>query len=397
MLKTIKDNIIGFIFVSILFTLIVSMLEMCILWNSYSKNNQVNNVVVLLSTSFIFKSLIALVSGVFVDKYTKKAIMLFSVLFLFFLTVINFFFTQHLWSYLIIMLGIEIANELWTKSYISYIAQKLNSKKYIEYDAIENICIKAVSVIGNFLIAYLIAILSRKYILIILIISLVLIFVGTNYIFIFEKNDIHKKNIFHIDFKKIFNKKKFKHTLNNKYIWFMIILFTLNLSYGYIPSVFPYFLTDYLTVHSPLLIGVLKSGINIGEIIASFLVIKFSKKVSLLTNIGLIGSAVIFALFPLLVFSKLFMVILFFIYGFFDFLTQPFFSYFVSTIPNNIRGKVLGIIDSVVFIAAPIGMILGNYFSKFGIFFVCIYLILVFIFSLLLLNINKFFSKITLK
>jgi hypothetical protein len=50
----------------------------------------------------------------------------------------------------------------------------------------------------------------------------------------------------------------------------------------------------------------------------------------------------------------------YFLYGLSDSVTQPYYSYFVTSLPSQVRGRMLGAVDMVVLIAVPIGMFFGE-------------------------------------
>ncbi|GAB7306687.1 hypothetical protein EGLA_14540 [Enterococcus gallinarum] len=83
-------------------------------------------------------------------------------------------------------------------------------------------------------------------------------------------------------------------------------------------------------------------------------------------------------------------------YGFFDILTQPLFSYFVSSIEHKNCGKILGIVDCVIYLATPIGMSLGNFISQYGMLLLSLLISIVFFCSYILLVKTKTYKSIDL-
>ena len=66
---------------------------------------------------------------------------------------------------------------------------------------------------------------------------------------------------------------------NSSYLLaFIVLMFVLNLAYGYIPQILPVFKANI--TESATLLGVLKSSMTIGEIVGVALVSKMSKYVS---------------------------------------------------------------------------------------------------------------------
>jgi len=59
---------------------------------------------------------------------------------------------------------------------------------------------------------------------------------------------------------------------DKKFVVFICLLFLLNLYYGYIPNILSYYMFKYTSQTSPIFLSLLKSSVNLGEIVASFLV-----------------------------------------------------------------------------------------------------------------------------
>ncbi len=107
-------------------------------------------------------------------------------------------------------------------------------------------------------------------------------------------------------------------------------------------------------------VGLIKSAISIGEVIGLTFIPKFGNYVSKCFLFGILRT--LLTIIGMYCFGNMIfmLVITFLLYGAFDSLTQPLFSYIVRSIDSDVRGRTLGFIDSVVLLAAPLGMWLGT-------------------------------------
>lgn len=175
-----------------------------------------------------------------------------------------------------------------------------------------------------------------------------------------------------------------------------MLIMLLNLNYGYIPYVFPYFIAGLQKGASVWIIGFIKAGIAIGEIIGSLILVKCGAYVSLCTKLGLMASAVcMLALYGARE-QSLFIAAVFVCYGLADTLTQPLYSYVISSIPSQQRGTVLGGIDFLLYLVAPAGMLLGGVISRFGLLPSCLYISLIFLIALAVLQYSRSLSHVSL-
>jgi len=87
---------------------------------------------------------------------------------------------------------------------------------------------------------------------------------------------------------------------------------------------------------------------------------------------------------------------LFLIYGMFDSLTQPLFSYVITTIDADNRGKILGGIDTLILMSPTIGIAIGTQFLTSNYVNGFLYLSGIFLIGLLLMLFNKNLNHIRL-
>ncbi len=372
-------------------------------WTVYSDNNNIQPLVAIIGSSYVFRAILSLFSGFIVDMSNRKKIMIFSnilssaVVFMF---LILYHQSISYGYYIGIVILINIFNEFFSKSFLSYTADIMEKETYIKFSSARFSVNRAISLMGNVIMGFAITFISSKFIIATNAISFLIcaylikkVKVEKNYDII--QNTSEKKQI-NIDLKKIGSFIKV-HLLNKPtLLTFCLLIMILNLDYAYIPKIFPYFITGLQNNSSAFLVGLIKSSVSFGDIIGSLAVIKIGHKVTTCFRLGLIGSMISIAL--LFLFSQVYIVVLlsFLFYGFFDSLTQPLFSYIVSGISSEIRGRVMGIMDMLLLIVAPFGMWLGGFFNELGLLATCIYLIIVFFIGLLIQSSSKNLQHIDL-
>jgi DHA3 family macrolide efflux protein-like MFS transporter len=94
---------------------------------------------------------------------------------------------------------------------------------------------------------------------------------------------------------------------------------------------------------------------SVGEVIGLYIVSKNGQKVSRLFKISMLGNAL--CMLSLIFIDNVFAILMIFgLYGLLDSLTQPLFSYTITTIDSENRGKILGGIDTIILISPSLGM-----------------------------------------
>jgi len=295
----------------------------------------------------------------------------------------------------VVYIAIEFAKEVYGNSYATLVAEKLKIDEYVMYDSISIMAGRMITIIGNLVSAVAITLLPQKIIVIMVIITLS---IGTVVCHkLLPKSNIDNstgKEAGKISSGWIFAKENVFRS--KKVLTFIVIVFLLNLDYAFIPTLLPMFIITATELTSPLLFGIIRAGNNVGELVASAITLKFSKYVSRLTKIGLGGSVLVFALFPFTYTAPTVIVILFALYSFFDMLTQPLYSYFVSSLPSEKRGRILGIVDSVILMASPFGILLGVILSSLGMIIMSAGIVTVFVTSLLIVCKSESYSSVRL-
>lgn len=135
---------------------------------------------------------------------------------------------------------------------------------------------------------------------------------------------------------------------------FVAIMVVLNLAYGFMPSAFPLLKSAGASAG---LYGTIRAGVTVGEVVGLVVATRLSRHVSRLFGVGLLANAAMVALICATG-SPAVLVAAFSLYGLFDSLTQPLFSYVVSRLDPENRGKILGGIDGIIMLPPSLGILL---------------------------------------
>ena len=162
-------------------------------------------------------------------------------------------------------------------------------------------------------------------------------------------------------------------------------MFLLNLAYGFMPNILPVMFS--VQSESSITLGVIKSMVAVGEILGLMIVNKFGHYVSFLFKLAMLVCGVCMLCIPICPFFLTDFIFL--IYGMFDSLTQPLFSYVITTIDSENRGKILGGIDTLILLSPTIGIAIGTHVLTLNYVNGFLYLSGIFLIGLLLSIFNK--------
>jgi DHA3 family macrolide efflux protein-like MFS transporter len=398
-----NKKIISFLCLNVLVLFSTTLFQLNILWEIFNQQEELKTLVMIISSSFVLQAGLSLVVGIIVDSYSKKKVFFFSIWGFIITVAISYFVNMNI-QWAVFYLIFTAVNTLFLRCLVSAAAEMMTTDEFMKYDGITGLFNQILTITSNIISGILIKFVNVEIIYVVIICLLILALFLIFFLPIEDMRSIQGKE--NIEKNNGVLKEKAEGSLlyfikqnilrDKKVMVFVCLLFLLNLDYGYIPNILPYYMFKYTSQTSPIFLSLLKSSVNIGEIFASFFVIHYRKKVSKMTKIGLLGSAICFILLP---FSNQMTLVNFFVlsfYGFFDTLTQPLFSYFVSSIEHKNRGRILGIIDCVVYLAAPIGMFLGNFISQYGTLILSLSISIVFFCSYILLVKTKTYKSIDL-
>lgn len=374
------------------------LFDLFIIWSITRKTDNILNAVYLIGSSILFRAILSLFVGILIDHKNKKKLIVFTnissalIVFLFF---INFeFIIDRIWLSLLLILLNNINNEIFAKSYLILGSELFDKEKFIKFQSTYTIAVRIINVFGSAIVGFLIAYLSEKFIfgldILTFFISAVLI-IKVKYTYIAKESNL--KGIIQIleeikfDVKYTF-KSIYKISFLKK---FVMLMFILNIAYGFIPYILPLIISN--NNNSSILLGGLKSAITIGEILGLFLVVKLGRYVSILFKVSMVGCAII--MFSLINISNMnIIIIIFLLYGALDSITQPLFSYTVSSIDEESRGRILGGIDTLILISPSLGMWIGTKLMNINYNVGLLFLSSIFIIALILILTSKDFNGI---
>jgi len=375
--------------------------DLFITWNITYQTGDIMNAVYLLGSSMLFRAILALFTGIFVDKFNVKKLIIFSNL----SSIIIIALFGLCWEFAIqyIVIGIvfilinDINNEIFKRSYINLCAEIFSKETFVRFQAISSIAVRCISIIGSSIAGIVISALPPLFIITLDILTFVLcavIFGFVKYTYK-EKERIIEKQVLS-KLKNIFNDVSytFKKMFHSKYILsFVILMFILNMAYGYIPNILPVSIANN---SSSALLGYIKSAMAVGEVIGLILIAKAARYVSLTFKVSMISNLLIMLLLGIT--HSIYLTIgLFFLYGFADSLTQPLFSYTIAGLDDKDRGKIIGGIDMIIMFSPSLGMYIVtkimniNQIYGFGI------LTIIFFIGLLMIMLNKSLNSIKIE
>ena len=378
-----------FVFAESIVILGFQLFGLNVLWSFSEGSNGILGLAVIIGTASVFRAVSSLIRGYIVDSFQKKTTIIISLSICGFLCIVWIFAEQFLIMAIITYIAITFAQEIYSGSYTALVAEKLGPKDYIKYDSVSIMAGRVVAIAGNLLSALLIIFLSVE-----AVVFMVAAAIGLG-VFVCQRL-LPKSNVGGEAAKAKMTWSFAKENVlgDKKVLVFIAIVFLLNLDYAFIPTLLPLYIIAAAELSSPLLFGVVRAGNNIGEFAASGIVLKYSHLVSRLTKIGLAGSAITFILLPFLYKNPVAVVLFFIIYSFFDMLTQPMYSYFVSSLKPEKRGRILGAVDSIILLASPFGILLGGFLSNFGMAAVSTGIVVVFTASFAIIAKSKIYGSI---
>ena len=369
-----------------------------ILWSVVEDSSGIIGLAVLLGTSFAFRAVSSVFRGFIVDTFRKKMIILVSLAACGVLSV-AWLAAERFWIIgILAYIAVIVVQDLYSSSYTALVAEKLSAIDYVKYDSIGIMAGRVVAIVGNLASAVFIILLPAEAVVIVVALVFILgVLVCWHFLpdgdagITSAATDKIFKPVAAWEFAKenVFGDKKV--------LVFVSIVFLLNIDYAFIPTMLPLYIISVTELTSPLLFGIIRAGNNVGEFAASGIVLKFSRWVSWLTKIGLAGSALCFVLLPVIYRVPVAVVAFFAVYSFFDTLTQPFYSYFVSSLAADKRGRILGIVDSIILMASPLGILIGGLLSVSGVVAISAGTAIVFLVSFVIVTKSEEYGSVRLE
>lgn len=365
------------------------------------------SVATIIGASFVLNAFSSLIIGVLVDRFQKKKTIVVSLVACAVLASTWIMIGEFLVVAVLVYLAIDLVSDLYSDAFTALVAEKLTKQEYVKLGALELMSNNAVAVAGRIASAALIASASQTVVFGVVVFVLLLsamicqLFLPESNIR--RKESTKKKERLGLSIKNIasvvqsswgFVRDNIIH--DRKIVVFMGILFFLNLDYAFIPTLLPFFIMSEAATPSLVYVAIMSSGNDIGEFLAASIVLKYGHWVSRLTKIGLAGSALVFTLLPFVYQAPVAATLIFIVYGFFDTLTQPFYSYFVASVAADKRGRILGVVNFVVLLASPLGILLGTLISRYGMIPLTISIVGIFAAATLVVSQSTIYGRVKL-
>jgi len=165
---------------------------------------------------------------------------------------------------------------------------------------------------------------------------------------------------------------------------FTLILLIANLAYGFVPRMLPLAMSLHRSVND---LTAMRVAIAIGELIGLVVVDRLARKIGPLFRVSMVGAglAVVVATLGL---PQWVVLVAFGLYGLFDSLSQPLFSYAITRIDPESRGRVLGGIDAIVLLSPSIGLFIGSFLAERSLVLSGIYVTVIFAICLMIALVN---------
>lgn len=348
-----------------------------------------------LFSSLVITALFSIVSGYIIDTASSKKVVmlittmisfLFSFLFLLLLWVESFVPALLFASILGILMALNnFFNGMFQRTIYMYNAELFQQERFIPYQTTVNMIGRIAVIFGVALSGYLYTYFGIR---VVILLNSVTFLVPFCIILFHQRKDsttpskvssaLTEKSSFRQNIIELI-----KELRNNRAVrFFTILLCVLNLAYGVIPHIVSVSLMQEFQF-SEFFFSNVKSIILIGEIVALTLVLVMRNRYKVSIMIGLFGSLLVFLILPL-VSDVLLIYGLFFVYALSDGLTQPLYNSFTHSISEDRRATVFGVIDTLGWMSAAIGISLftgiQQLFGVLGFF----YLALIFFIGLLI-------------
>lgn len=367
------------------------LFDLFIVWKITVDSQSIMNAAYMLGSSIVFRGILSLGIGIIIDKYSKKNLIVYSniisAIIIAIFAVSYRFVIEHIIIGISFILLNDVCNTIFFNTYMVIASEKFEKEKFITFQATSAMCTRCINILGAAIVGVMINYIPDIYIFIIDVISFLVsaMIVGkVDYKYIKRNNGNLKK----------FSGELFKHEIREAYQYILknpivrgivIIIFGLNLAYGFIPNILPLMLSG--KIGNSMLLGTIKAMIALGEILGLAIVNRYGKYVSRLFKIAMFFCSI--CMLSLIIVDSWFLSVIFFFYGMFDAITQPMFSYMVTNIDMEHRGKVLGGIDAFLLLSPGLGIAIGTKLIETNYCLGFVYLAIIFLCGLLGIMLNK--------
>ena len=316
------------------------LFDLLIVWKITMDSQNIMNAAYMLGSSIAFRGILSLGIGIIIDKYNKKKLIIgsniLSALIIATFAVAYPFVIGHIMVGIAFILVNDICNAVFWNTYTVLASEKFPKEEFITFQSNSAMCTRCVQIAGAAVVGVMIDVIPDVAILGIDILTfLVSAMLISKIDYAWKQKDSAGKisgeeNII------CQIKNAFQFIIQSPIVRGIVILvFGLNLAYGFIPNILPLTLAEQSG--NAVLLGSIKSMMALGELFGLLIVNRYGKYISGLFQIAMFCCGI--CMLSLMVIHNWFLVIVFLLYGVFDAMTQPMFSYMITRIDEKNRGS----------------------------------------------------------
>ena len=366
------------------------LFDLLIVWKITMDSQNIMNAAYMLGSSIAFRGILSLGIGIIIDKYNKKKLIIgsniLSALIIATFAVAYPFVIGHIMVGIAFILVNDICNAVFWNTYTVLASEKFPKEEFITFQSNSAMCTRCVQIAGAAVVGVMIDVIPDVAILGIDILTfLVSAMLISKIDYAWKQKDSAGKisgeeNII------CQIKNAFQFIIQSPIVRGIVILvFGLNLAYGFIPNILPLTLAEQSG--NAVLLGSIKSMMALGELFGLLIVNRYGKYISGLFQIAMFCCGI--CMLSLMVIHNWFLVIVFLLYGVFDAMTQPMFSYMITRIDEKNRGKILGGIDALLLLSPSFGIAIGTKLIAVNYNWAILYLTIIFAGGFLMVTLNR--------
>lgn len=366
------------------------LFDLFIVWKITMDSQNIMNAAYVLGSSIAFRGILSLGIGIIIDKYNKKKLIIgsniLSALIIATFAVAYPFVVGHIMVGIAFILVNDICNAVFWNTYTVIASEKFPKEEFITFQSNSAMCTRCVQIAGAAVVGVMIDVIPDVAIFGIDILTfLVSAMLISKIDYAWKQKDSAGKisggeNII------CQIKNAFQFIIRNPIVRGIVILvFGLNLAYGFIPNILPLTLAE--RSGNAVLLGSIKSMMALGELFGLLIVNQYGKYISRLFQIAMFCCGI--CMLSLMVIHNWFLVIVFLLYGVFDAMTQPMFSYMITRIDEKNKGKILGGIDALLLLSPSFGIAIGTKLIAVNYNWAILYLTIIFAGGFLMVTLNR--------
>lgn len=366
------------------------LFDLFIVWKITIDSQNIMNAAYMLGSSIAFRGILSLGIGIIIDKYNKKKLIIgsniLSALIIATFAVAYPFVIGHIMVGIAFILVNDICNAVFWNTYTVIASEKFPKEEFITFQSNSAMCTRCVQIAGAAVVGVMIDVIPDVAIFGIDILTfLVSAMLISKIDYAWKQKDSAGKisgeeNII------CQIKNAFQFIIQNPIVRGIVILvFGLNLAYGFIPNILPLTLAEQSG--NAVLLGSIKSMMALGELFGLLIVNQYGKYISRLFQTAMFCCGI--CMLSLMVIHNWFLVIVFLLYGVFDAMTQPMFSYMITRIDEKNRGKILGGIDALLLLSPSFGIAIGTKLIAVNYNWAILYLTIIFAGGFLMVTLNR--------